>query len=212
MITRVDLHLHTAERSGCAMSGAVDQLTAARAAGLAAVAITDHHALVSPDERRALQDRFPDLLLIPGIEITLDAEAEDIVVLGLDDPELTRGRWNWPDLHAFVRSRGGLSILAHPFRYASEIGLDLEACPPDALEAYSGSLARDAHRAIVPLARRLGVPAVANSDAHWTGAVGRFANRLDEPAASVPAVLAAIREGRFTAEVNPDGQWLPAVR
>lgn len=199
---RVDLHLHTSERSGCAMSSAVDQLAAARAAGLGAVAVTDHHALTTPAERAVWHDLFPDLLVLPGIEITLDEEYEDILVIGLDDLELARGSWSWSDLRSFVQERGGLTVLAHPMRFAPEIGIDLENEPPDALEGFSSNLDARASARIKSIASLLKLPVVANSDAHWTADVGRWANRLHEPAGSVEEVLDTIRDGRFTTEAS----------
>ncbi|MBD3222825.1 hypothetical protein GF314_16480 [bacterium] len=197
---RVDLHLHTAERSFCASSAAIDQLTVARGQGLDAVAITDHHALVSSAERAVLAAQVPGLILIPGIEITLDHEAEDILVLGLDDRELETRDWDWSSLRAFVRERGGTTILAHPYRYAPTVGLDLADEPPDAIEGHSSNVDPDDHARIRRLAADHALPLVANSDAHSTRAIGRYANRLDEPASTAAEILAAIRTGRFTPE------------
>ncbi|MEZ4387426.1 MAG: PHP-associated domain-containing protein [Candidatus Krumholzibacteriia bacterium] len=200
---KVDLHIHTSERSGCAESPAVDMLTAAVRAGLDAVAITDHHRLVPAADLAVLAARFPQLLLIPGIEITLDEEAEDILVLGLDEPRLARGAWTWPDLRAFAREHGGLTVLAHPFRYDADIGIDLASQPPDAIEIHSTNIRPAHHAEIRRTAARYGLPVVADSDAHSARSVGRYANRLHEPAPTVLEVLAAIREGRFTPESSP---------
>jgi predicted metal-dependent phosphoesterase TrpH len=199
---KIDLHLHTAERSGCAMSSAVDQLAAARAAGLGAVAITDHHALTTPADRAVWHDLFPDLLVLPGIEITLDEEYEDILVIGLDEPELARGSWIWSDLRSFVQERGGFTILAHPMRFTTEIGIDLENEPPDAIEGWSTNVSARTGARVRSIASMFGLPVVANSDAHWTADVGRYANVLHEPAGSVAEVLKAMREGRFDPEVR----------
>ncbi len=121
-------------------------------------------------------------------------------MLGLNDPALTRSTWSWPDLRAFVRDRGGLTILAHPLRYDHDIGIDLEHEPPDAMEVFSTNIRPAHHAEIRRTAARYGIPVVANSDAHDRRAVGRCANRLHEPATTVAEVLAAIREGRFTPE------------
>ena len=197
---RVDLHIHTSERSACARSRAVEQLAAARDSGLDAVAITDHHALVPAAERAHLHVLFPTILILPGIEISLDDAYEDILVIGIDHPDLERCSWSWPDLHAFGRDHGGLLILAHPFRFLPKIGIDLDTYPPDAIELYSSNIQPRNHRKIRQLAARLGVPLVANSDAHSTEAIGIYANRLESRAISAAEVVAAIGEGRFTVE------------
>ncbi len=191
---RVDLHLHTSERSYCAVASAASQLGAARAAGLGAVAVTDHHRLTSPGLRRRWQERFAPLLVLPGIEISLE---EDVLVLGLDDVRLEEPDWTWPELHDFVRERGGLLVLAHPFRYQDEIRLDLERFRPDAIEAWSSNLPPVRAERIAAVAGPLGVPVVADSDAHGTAPVGRYWNELLAPAASGDEVLELIRAGRF---------------
>jgi predicted metal-dependent phosphoesterase TrpH len=195
---KVDLHVHTSERSMCAWSPALAQMAAAVRAGLGAVAITDHHALVPDDERAMLQERFPGLLILPGIEITLDDAYEDILVIGLAAPELARGSWSWPDLRAFASEGGGLTILAHPLRYADHVAIDLERHPPDAVEVSSTNIKPAHQHAIRELAERHGLPLVASSDAHRAGDVGRHATRLDEPATTAGEVIAAIRAGRYS--------------
>jgi predicted metal-dependent phosphoesterase TrpH len=197
---RVDLHVHTSERSLCATSPVAEQLAAAVRSGLDAVAITDHHELTTADERERWQEEHPGLLVLPGIEITLDSEYEDILVIGLDHVELARGHWSWPDLRDFVRERGGLTILAHPFRYAPQLGIDLASDPPDAIEVWSTNTQPRHAAEIRQLARRYGIPVVSNSDAHSSRSLGGYANRLDGPAATAAEVLAAIRTARFTPE------------
>jgi len=197
---RVDLHIHTSERSSCALSTTLQQLTAAREAGLGAVAITDHHRLVPTRQRREWGELFPELQILPGIEITLDSEGEDILVVGLDDVRLERYAWSWPDLHDHAREHGGLLILAHPYRYQPEIRIDLDRWRPDALEGYSANVPTRHRGRIRADAERLGVPLVANSDAHWAGGIGEYANRLLEPAPTAIEIVTAIREGRFAVE------------
>ena len=197
---RVDLHIHTSERSACARSRAVEQLAAARDCGLDAVAITDHHALLPAAERSRLHALFPEILILPGIEISLDDAYEDILVIGVDHPDLERCTWSWPDLHAFGHEHGGLLILAHPFRFLPKIGIDLDAYPPDAIEGYSANIQPRNHRKIRQVAARLGVPLVANSDAHYVVSIGTYANRLESRATSSAEIIAAIREGRFIVE------------
>jgi predicted metal-dependent phosphoesterase TrpH len=199
---KVDLHLHTSERSFCAVATASQQLQAAVQAGLGAVAVTDHEQLVEPALRHEWHERFAPLLVLPGIEISL---AEDILVIGVEDPQLETRIWDWPDLHGFVRERGGLLIVAHPFRYRPEIRLDLDVWPPDALEAWSVNLRPGHAGRIEGEARRLGIPVVASSDAHATAPIGRFYNELETETRSERSILEAIRAGRFRPVANRRG-------
>lgn len=192
----------------CATSPAQAQVAAAVRAGLGAIAITDHHELVPDAERAMLQGRFPGLLVLPGIEISLDDAFEDILVIGLNDPELAHGSWSWPDLRAFTREGGGLTILAHPLRYADHVAIDLERHPPDAVEVCSTNIKPAHQRAIRQLAERHGLPLVANSDAHRVADVGCHATRLHEPATTVGEVIGAIGAGRYSlacADGGPGG-------
>lgn len=198
---RVDLHIHTAERSGCASSPALDQLAAARRGGLQAIAITDHHRMATAAEREVWHDLFPDLLILPGIEITIDEDFEDILVIGSDHPDLVRHTWSWRDLHAFGREQGALMILAHPYRFGDDVMIDCETYRPDAVEIHSTNITPRNHARILDLADALDLPVVSNSDAHSSAPIGKYANRLAQSAATTAEVTAAIREGRFAVEV-----------
>lgn len=191
---KIDLHIHTSERSHCAVVHAEDQIRAAIAAGLDAIAITDHDRLVPAALRRQWAAKYPDLRILPGIEISL---TEDILVVGLDDLRLEQEPWTWPQLHGYVRGREGVLIVAHPFRYNDRVHLDCVNHPPDALEAYSTNLSPRLAPRIRSEAAKLGVPVVSNSDAHDTAPLGRYFNRLDGPAGGDAEILEAIRTGRF---------------
>lgn len=71
---RGDLHMHTGHSDGASTPGGpslVSQtLDRAREASLDFIAITDHNATSAFNELRALQPAYPDLLLLPGREIT----------------------------------------------------------------------------------------------------------------------------------------------
>ena len=191
---KVDLHIHTSERSYCAGATAQEQIGAALSAGLDAIAITDHGPLVPRDMRRRWQEKYPGLRILPGIELSL---AEDILVVGLEDPRLEADVWTWPELHRFVRERDGLLVVAHPFRYQSRIGIDCVRYPPDALEAFSINLSPHLARSIRAEAAQLGIQVVSNSDAHVTRPIGKYYNRLHHPAVTDVEILTAIRAGQF---------------
>ncbi len=191
---KIDLHIHTRERSFCAGATAEEQIEAALCAGLDAIAITDHERLVPREMRQLWLDKYPGIRILPGIELSL---AEDILVVGLEEPRLEEDVWTWPELHRFVRERGGLLVVAHPFRYQSLIGVDCVRYPPDALEAFSVNLSPRLARSIHAEAARIGIQVVSNSDAHVTSPIGKFYNRLHRPAVTDAEILAAIRAGHF---------------
>jgi predicted metal-dependent phosphoesterase TrpH len=188
---RIDLHVHTSDRSQCARSGEIEMVEAAIRQGLHAVAITDHHRLVPQARLTELNEKFAPFQIFRGVEIF--ADQEDWLVLGLQDPELEREDWNYSELHKFVRSRGGLMVLAHPFRYHDHIAANLNRFPPDAIEIRSNNIRNENIPKIQRLAEILKLPTLANSDAHHTSSLGKYYNDFKAPTLSETVVLEQIR-------------------
>ena len=175
---KLDLHVHAAERSGCATTYEEDQIRAAIATGLQGMAFTDHFTLVERGRLAELNRRYAPFRIYTGIEVTSDRE--DWLVLGLYDEALQSQGWRYTELAAFVRERGGYIVLAHPFRYASTIQVDIETTPPDGIEVRSVNTPAAREEDIRALAARLGIALLSNSDAHKSANVGRYYNELPE--------------------------------
>jgi predicted metal-dependent phosphoesterase TrpH len=88
-MSRVDLHTHTTASDGRHRPAEVVRM--ARAAGLSAVAITDHDTVAGIAEALAAGSEY-GIRVIPGVEISTSAEGKDIHILGYgfspDDPAL----------------------------------------------------------------------------------------------------------------------------
>ena len=175
---KVDLHVHAKERSACATVGEEAQIQAAIAQGLDAIAFTDHHRLVPGARLAQLNERYAPFKIFNGIEIT--ADDEDWLVLGLNDPVLERWDWHYPDLASFVRRQGGFIALAHPFRYADYIQVNIDSLPPDGIEVRSQNTRSEREGEIRKIAARLHLTALQNSDAHSVNPIGRFYNVLPD--------------------------------
>jgi len=173
---KIDLHVHTAERSPCATVTEENQIRGAIHAGLDGIAITDHERLVPHKRLLALNERFEPFKIFTGIEIA--ADQLHWVVLGVHHPILESQGWSYPDLRSFVRDQNGFILLAHPFRYRPQLEVDLDACPPDGIEIES--INTPTHRAsdIRAIAARLGLVMLKNSDGHHPGGVGSYRNSL----------------------------------
>jgi len=171
---KIDFHVHTAERSACATATAAEQIKKAIAAGLNGIAITDHHKLVQPLVLAKYNQIYAPFKIYAGIEIT--ADHEDWLVLGLSDTNLESENWSYPDLRRYVRSKGGVIILAHPYRYRPQISVDILANPPDAIEIRSNNIRGEIVPRILQLASQLHLPTLCNSDAHSTSNLGRYYN------------------------------------
>jgi histidinol phosphatase-like PHP family hydrolase len=176
---KVDLHVHAAERSGCATDYEEAQIRAAIAAGLHGMAFTDHHAMPTSARLDELNRKYHPFHIYAGIEIT--ANQEDWLVLGLRDPELTRAAgWTYSELVAYVRARGGFIVLAHPYRYADHVRVEMTDNTPDAIEYRSNNTPVMREGDIRSLAAQLGAAPLCNSDAHSSKLLGCYFNLLSE--------------------------------
>jgi histidinol phosphatase-like PHP family hydrolase len=203
---KIDLHVHTKERSSCGKSSEEDQVLAAIDAGLDAIVFSDHDRLAPVARVQFLNDRYAPFKIFGGIELSIcdlhKLAFEHLLVLGVQDPLLEQ-KWSYPALHQFVRARGGFIAIAHPFRFNSTITCDLDSFPPDAIEAYSNNITKQSESKVLNLAHQLGVPVLSNSDAHHTGTIGRYYNLLHETPADDQELIELLKAGQYTC-VSPN--------
>ena len=177
--SRADLHIHTLASDGT--SGVADILDAARAAGLAVIAITDHERIDAALAARALAAaRGEPFEVIVGEEVT--TRGGHLLGLFLEEriPPLRSIGWTIAAIH----DQGGIAIPAHPlvpYPLCAQgwVLRRLLASPdprlrPDAIEAFNPTtLGRPWHRRVVAFAARHELAVVGNSDAHAADQVGR---------------------------------------
>ena len=123
----VDLHLHSTASDGLLTPG--ELIARAAAAGLAAVALTDHDTLEGVEEALAAGRRW-DLEVLPGVEISASSGEREIHLLGYDPlfPEkinsvlenLRRGRYRRMEKMLFLLRGLGINITFE--EVASEAG------------------------------------------------------------------------------------------
>ena len=89
MAATIDLHLHTLASDGRLTPTELIQLVAEQ--GLKTVSITDHDTTNGLAEAYEAAEAFPDLRIIPGIEMSADIPGDEVHVLGYfleyEDPE-----------------------------------------------------------------------------------------------------------------------------
>ena len=196
----IDFHVHTAERSHCATASQTEQIQAAIKSGLHAIAITDHFQLVPISELRWLNRNYAPFRILNGIEIT--ANSEDWLVLGLTDKVLETEKWTYPHLHQYVTSRGGILILAYPFRYHTTIGVDIFKYSPDGIELRTNNIRLELVPQIKDLAEQLHIPTLCNSDAHTTSTIGRYYNIFDQSNLETENIFRSLRSGMMRPSVT----------
>ena len=192
----VDLHCHTsASFDSLAAPGAVVRTAAAR--GLTHLAITDHDRIDGAlDAQARAATEVPHLKLLVGQEIR--TTGGDLIALFIHEsipPGLAPA-----EAVAAVREQGGLVGMAHPFdRFRGSVGLgetgELEALAQsvDWIEIWNARLlVGDGNGRAADLAKRLGVPGVAVSDAHTTMEIGVAATILIGDPSTADGLRAAL--------------------
>jgi predicted metal-dependent phosphoesterase TrpH len=206
----VELHAHS-RHSHDGRDSVRALLEAAERAGLDAIAVTDHDAIDGGLEAAALGEEY-GLLGIPGIEVT----SSDGHVLGLGVRSAIPAGQSFAETVAAIREAGGIAIVPHPFQESRHgVGSNVdeaELATADAIEVYNSRLITGrSNRQATRFADRVGMPAIAGSDAHVSDMVGRAVTHVDAASRSVEDVLDAIVDGRTTLEGRRT-PWLVSLR
>ncbi|MCW3999246.1 MAG: PHP domain-containing protein [Candidatus Bathyarchaeota archaeon] len=190
-----DLHIHTVYSADSLIQPKtlVDML--ARHSYIKAAAVTDHDSVRGCKATVELARAYPDILIIPGCEIS--TPQGDMLVLGTY--ELPPKPWSPQNVADFAKSIGGVSIVAHPFRTYG-MGEGARNLKVDAIEVLNGGSSKQANEQAKELARELGLPGTAGSDAHAVSELFAFCNRI-EADLDVDSVLAAIKKGAVRAQL-----------
>lgn len=165
---KADLHIHTIYSFDASIhpKTIVDQLYAHPF--IKAVAITDHNTVEGYYKVHKLASAYQDIVIIPGVEIS--TVEGDLTVLGV--AELPTKPWTIENVIDFARERDGLVVVAHPYR-AYGLGDLAKNYDFDAIEVLNGISAPHVNKMAETLAKAMGLPGVAGSDAHrvhelWT--------------------------------------------
>nr|WP_281383011.1 PHP domain-containing protein [Dissulfurirhabdus thermomarina] len=198
---KADFHLHTAEDpEDLVRYTAEDLIDMARAAGYGVLAITNHNR-VTWNERLAAYARDRGIVLIPGMEATI--EGRHVLLYNVDPAEVDRS-----SLEALVRLRREetLVIAPHPFypspcalrgRFRANVHLF------DAVEyCHFRGRGVDFNRPAQALAARYGLPMVGTSDAHQRVQF-HTTYTLVEAEPDAASVIRAVKAGRVRVVSRP---------
>lgn len=185
-----DLHLHTTYSDDSSVTPKIlfEKLVAHSFIKVAAV--TDHDTTQGIRRIRELASAYPDILIIPGVEIS--APEGDILVLGTEENPPTP--WTVEKVVNFAKENNYVSIIAHPYR---EYGMgDLaKNYKVDAIETFNGASSNEANEQAKNLAKLMGLPGVAGSDAHQSSELCTVYTEIDA-VMNVDKILAAIKNGK----------------
>jgi predicted metal-dependent phosphoesterase TrpH len=192
-LIQADLHIHTIYSSDSTITPKtlVEKLVAHSFIKVAAV--TDHDTVRGLGATLKLASAFPDILIIPGVEIS--TPEGDLLVLGTE--EMPTKPFTVESVLDFAKDRDCVSVVAHPYR---EYGMgDLaKNYDVDAIEVLNGVSSLRANELARDLAKFMNLPGLAGSDAHLPSEVLNVYNQIQAPS-SIDGILASIRKGLVTA-------------
>jgi predicted metal-dependent phosphoesterase TrpH len=192
-LIRADLHIHTTYSSDSTVTPKtlVEKLVTHNFIKVAAV--TDHDTVQGLSVTRQLASAYPDILIIPGVEIST-AEG-DLLILGTE--EAPPKPWTVEGVVDFARDRGCVSVVAHPYR---EYGMgDLARnYKVDAIEVINGESSPHANKLAQDLTKSMGLPGIAGSDAHQPSEVCSVYTEV-QAGLDVDEILEALKKGLVAA-------------
>ncbi len=209
----LDLHCHTQPLSHDSALSPDELVEAAKAAGLVAVCLTEHDFTWDPEKVRELARRH-SFTVIPGIEV--NTEDGHFLTFGLD--RYVYGMHRTAELARLVDEMGGVLIAAHPHRRQLPWRLRHDSDPEEspawaealertaanpaygyvcAMETINGRGSERENAFSLAVCERLGLPAVAASDAHQRSDVGRCATEFETRIDGLEGLIVALRAGRF---------------
>ncbi len=191
MRVKADLHMHSVISDG--RGTPEDLVHRALEVGLQAISVTDHNSFQgSLRARRYVEEKGLDLLVIIGNEVqTLRG---DVLVLCDEpiDPPVDLG-----ELVDKAHAEGCIVVPAHPFDILRQgIGREVYNHRFDAIEVYNASADPITNRRARQAAAELGLPQLANTDAHIPEYLGSAYTLVDAPSLTVDDLLDAVRRGR----------------
>ena len=201
---RADLHVHT-DASGDGRSTLARQAAAARAAGLDAMAVTDH------DRCTPVPERMEGVLLIPGCEIstTLGHITGLFLARPVDMVALEKPRSPEAAVRA-IHEAGGLAVLAHPYELREPDRAGLQVALDGMETANARADLKDAHanEKAAALAAELGLAPVGGSDGHHAKEVGNAYTELEAAELTLDALRAALAGRRCRAVLVRRTGWV----
>lgn len=166
----IDLHIHSMF-SNDSRSRPEAIVRKAAEVGLGAIAVTDHNSWRGARTVASIAPR--SLIVIPGAEIKTDKG--DILALFVNDEIETR---NWASAVEDIRSRGGVSIVPHPFDSPKLSKEDIVLA--DGIEVFNSTCSNRSNRLAAELASELRKPGFASSDAHMVVEIGNGRTKVDD--------------------------------
>jgi len=154
-----------------------------------AIAITDHNTTKGYHKVRKLASAYEDILIIPGIEVS--TTEGDIIILGITEPPPRP--WTPENIINYTKQQNGITVAAHPYR-AYGLGDLAKNYDFDAIEILNGISTPQANKMAQKLAKTMGLPGVAGSDAHRVDEMWAVYTEV-QASSNTEEILKAIKKG-----------------
>ncbi len=192
MWVKADMHIHTSYSDG--KNGPKEVLLQALYKGLRVIAITDHDtfqgAVVAS---RIAREMDSEVLVVIGNEVRTE---QGDILLYCYEPIDTPRKIDLLIDHA--HENNCLVVPAHPFDIL-RLGIGdaiYEYRGWDAIEVWNASANHGANKKAIQVARELGLPGLANSDAHILDYIGVAYTLIDVEELSLEKLFKAIKDNR----------------
>lgn len=192
---RADLHFHTCYSPDATNSPKTTVEKLNRHPSIKAIAITDHNTLEGYRKTAELAKAYPDILIIPGVEIS--AEEGEVILLGIN--RLPPEPWPVRNVIAYSKKENALAIAVHPYR-GFGLGNLAAKFDLDAIETLNGITSPHQNKKAEELARERGLPGVAGSDSHFYYDPWNVYTEI-QASLDVDEILEAIRMGNVRASL-----------
>lgn len=197
-VVRIDLHVHSLHSPDSRLT--LDEIASRLPyVGLKGFALTDHNSVTGHRDLPGLRERFPGLLVIPGVEVS--TREGHLLLYGVSEvPPVGRPI---EETLSWAEQRGGIAVLAHPFRWIHGVGARVaRTARVAALEVVNGhtSAVANAKAELIAAQRHLG--ATGGSDVHEINDVGRAFTEFAPDVDSVEGLLEGLRQAHTAGRGN----------
>ena len=209
----IDMHVHTNRYSSCSILDPFDLVHRASELRLSGIVITEHHHIWSQGEIEELKrGTNSELLILRGQEVY--SSAGHLLIFGY------YGKFQeyFPveEIVAKVHSKGGIVIVAHPFRDGNNIGEDPEklkrkfACV-DGIEVLSANQTKEENSYGKKVWEAFGIVGMGGSDAHSVEVVGKYLTWFQNTIRNEDDLVREIKGGRCLPVAYDSAIRLPAT-
>lgn len=211
---KADLHIHSNshKRLACcpllydSVQSVPEILARALATGLTILAITDHDSLEgSVKAGQIVESQGLPLMLIPGCEVS---SADGHILAYQISREIPKGRPARETVDR-IHDQGGYAFAAHPF-FIHGLGDLIYDLPLDGLEGFNATSSHMANLKARAAADQLGLPILANSDAHQPEEIGRSHMRFATAPPAGSEFFTLLQQGDYQIHcaATPSLPWL----